>query len=217
MKRNGVLKLDEELPLILASSSPRRRELLRLLEIPFQWLSPPYEERFDHRSPAVQAEYLAEMKLRSVLESSPRYLRHPVLSADTVIDLDGELIGKAENRSDAAETLRRLSGRSHRVITALSFWPGTAEEAGVDQPDKQEYSAIIQRRAVSQVEMDRLTEEEIKWYLDSGEWRGAAGAYRIQGRAAVFIKAIEGCYYNIMGLPIQLFYGILRERGYTPK
>lgn len=187
-------------PLILASASPRRRELLNSLNIPFEVVPSSYEEVFDDRPPLDQALFLSEMKLRRVIEDYPELQKRLVIGADTVLDVDGKLIGKAPDRATARRYLELISDRSHRVITALSIRNGRT-------------GRIESRAETSTVVFAPLSPEEIEWYLETGEWEGAAGAYRIQGRASFFIRGIEGCFFNVVGLPIRLFYGMLQTQG----
>jgi septum formation protein len=186
--------------LILASASPRRRELLASLDIPFDVVPSSYEETFDDRPPLEQALFLSEMKVRKVIEDHPDLGKRVVVGADTVLDLDGRLIGKAPDRSTARRYLELISGRSHKVITALSIHNGSTGE-------------LRARAETSTVDFALLSRDEIEAYLDTGEWEGAAGAYRIQGRASFFVRGIKGCFFNVVGLPIRLFYVMLQSQG----
>ncbi len=186
--------------LILASTSPRRQELLQKIGVAFEVVASDYEEVFDNRPPRVQALHLARQKVESVLQHSPRLLSEVVLGADTCIDLDGKVLGKPASRNEARSFLRHMSGRTHRVITALSLWNGAKKEFR----DEAETTLI---------HVAQLSAREIEWYLDTGEWEGAAGGYRIQGRGSLFVDRIEGCFFNVMGLPIRRFYGMLQSQG----
>ena len=123
-----------------------------------------------------------------------------LLAADTTLELDGEIIGKPDNESHAMEILRRLSGRTHQVLTAVVLTDG---------------KRFAQRLSVSQVRFRRLDDEEIHHYVSSGEAADKAGAYGIQGRAAMFIEEIRGSYSGIMGLPLFETAALLQEFGYS--
>ncbi len=186
---------------ILASTSPRRQELLKKIGLDFTLVSSEYEEVFDHRPPHTQALFLARKKVETVLKHSPEYTRDLVLGADTCIDLDGKILGKPNTRSEARKFLQQMSGRTHRVITALSLWNGPV-------------GRFLTEAETTLIHVANLDAREIEWYLDTKEWEGAAGGYRIQGRGSLFVDRIEGCYFNVMGLPIRRFYGMLQAQGY---
>ncbi|NTV11908.1 MAG: septum formation inhibitor Maf, partial [Zoogloea sp.] len=182
----------------LASNSPRRRELLAQIHVRFEVL---LSRHGAHADPDASEEALPEEDSSSyvqrlALEKAQTGIRRiswrllkpqPVLSADTAIELDGEIIGKPTNPEHAVAILGRLSGRSHRVLTAVAVADGEKTR---------------QRLSVSEVHFRRLSEEEIRRYVASGESMDKAGAYAIQGRAAMFIEEIRGSYSGIMGLPL---------------
>ncbi|MCL2472892.1 MAG: Maf family protein, partial [Treponema sp.] len=164
------------------------------------------ETRKPGLSPAQVAEDLARRKTGAVVEKTNDGLQRGsgakwVFGADTIVVLDGEIIGKAIDRDDATAMLEKLSGRRHEVITAMAL-----------------YSAYTKRtdcRSVScEVEFAPLTAAEIRWYLDTGEWVGAAGSYQLQGAGGCFIKSVYGSPSNVVGLPLREFYAILRDNGY---
>ena len=182
----------------LASRSPRRRELLQQVGIAFDSVLFRAGERADPQTdetplPGETAEHYVERVARAKAEHGVRIIawRHlearPVLSADTTLEVDGEIIGKPLDEADAAGILRRLSGRAHRVLT------GVAVSAG----GRTEYAL-----SVSEVRFRALSEEEILAYVASGEPMDKAGAYGIQGRAGLFVEYIAGSYTGIMGLPV---------------
>ena len=188
--------------IILASESPRRQEYLRLLGLPFSCVPSLADESLDGQpAPDAAVEELARRKLRKVLEM-PGY-ENPtwILAADTIIAFDGRIYGKPLDRDDAGSMLRVFRGREHQVITALALYSGRKK-------------AVDCRTVTSSVSFAPLSEEEIKWYLDSGEWKGVAGAYRIQGLASCFITGIHGSFSSIVGLPLREFYVMLRDNGY---
>lgn len=208
--------------LTLASSSPRRRELLEQLGLPFEVAEPaPDDDPADHR-PAVEfARDLAARKAASVAEA-PTYAHRWVLGADTVVFDNAEILLKPVDRREARRMLARLAGRTHRVVTALALFapaPGDAGAARGDAGAASRPAAAPSREPVVASDLTAVTfaplgEAEIEWYLDTGEWRGVAGAYRIQGRGAVLIERIEGSYSGVMGLPIRLLYSMLGNTGF---
>lgn len=172
--------------LVLASTSPRRRELLAQLGVPFEVLAVAVDER------PLPAELAADHVCRLALAKAragagERDPRACVLGADTVVVLDGEIFGKPADRDDAVAMLRRLSGRTHAVLSAVARVRGGAHTV---------------RLSESQVTFRALSAAEIAAYCDTGEPLDKAGAYAIQGRAAAFIRHLEGSYSGVMGLPL---------------
>ena len=189
-------------PIILASGSPRRQDYFRLLGLPFTCMPPSMDESFDERAESrAVAEELAVRKVHSVVKTLKNQPAAWVCGADTLIALDGEIYGKPLDRDDAARMLRAFQGRDHKVISAVALYNGRKKTTDC-------------RSSESTVSFASLTEGEIEWYLDSGEWQDAAGAYKIQGLASCFITAIKGSYSSIVGLPLREFYTILRDNGY---
>jgi len=179
--------------LVLASASPRRAELLRNAAIPFT-VDPAHvaEQPAAHEKPVDYAQLLAHDKARAV------FARHPqsaVLGADTVVVVDQHLLEKPNDNADAARMLRLLSGRTHQVITGVCLVA----------PDFEQTEAEI-----TQVVFSPLSEGEIAAYVASGEPMDKAGAYAIQGMASRWVKCIEGCYFNVVGLPLPRVYRMLR-------
>ena len=177
--------------LVLASASPRRRELLTQAGYSFQ-VHPahiPEEPRADE-DPIAYVTRLAREKAQHVyaeLAASAPDSARMVLGADTTVTLDGHILGKPEDAGDAARMLRLLSGRTHRVITGVAL----VSAAGVSVAAE-----------VTAVRFLSLTDHEIADYIATGEPMDKAGAYAIQGRAARWIPRIEGCYFNVVGLPL---------------
>ena len=185
--------------LILASNSPRRRELLRNAGFQFDVRPSGIEEnRLPGESPEDFARRLARDKARDVArQSAPGSL---VLGADTVVAINGEILEKPVDAADAARMLRMLSGQTHRVITGVCL---------VRVPE----AVLAWTHETTLVTFRNLTEEEIGSYIESGEPFDKAGGYAIQGLASRFVPRIEGCYFNVVGLPIPLVYEILRSIG----
>jgi len=185
---------------LLASTSPRRRELLRRMGVPFRARDPRADERAGlPAAPEEQVLVLAERKVRALLPRRGR-LRW-VLGCDTLVEIDGAVLGKPSGRDEARDFLARLSGREHLVHSGLALYSAAA-------------AAVDVRRATTRVRFRDIGSDEIDWYLATGEWRAAAGGYRVQQRAAFFVLSIAGSYTNVVGLPLETFYGMLRTGGY---
>jgi septum formation protein len=185
----------------LASASPRRQELLHQLGIEFDPLpSNILEVRETGESPAQYVTRVAGDKARWVaqLVRERGLPAHPVLGADTEVVLDGEILGKPENAAHGMELLRRLSGRTHEVLSAVCI-----------RDHEKEYTSL----STSRVTFRPLTPAEIEQYWKTGEPVGKAGAYAIQGRAAAFVVKLEGSYSGVMGLPLHELDEILRKIG----
>ena len=179
--------------LILASASPHRAELLRNAGISFTAQATHIPERRKRgESPKKFAERLAQEKARAIRARHPGSI---VLGADTIVVIRGLVLGKPRDRSDARRMLRLLSGRSHQVTTAVCLAGPSFEDT---------------RSETTRVTMRKLSEKEIHDYVASGEPRDKAGAYAIQGIASRFVSRIEGCYFNVVGLPVPLVDRMLR-------
>jgi septum formation protein len=204
--------------LVLASASPRRSQLLTQAGFTFE-VRPPHipEEPMPGEDPIAYVTRLAREKAQVVFDEiaagAPGQAANAatpgaidihslaVLGADTTVTLDGQILGKPEDAVDAARILRLLSGRSHRVITGVALVTHEAVEVAAE---------------VTAVQFLTLSEEEIAAYIETGEPMDKAGAYGIQGLAARWIPRVEGCYFNVMGLPLALVATMLEGRG-SPK
>jgi septum formation protein len=186
-------------PLILASASPRRRELLAQIGIVPDLIAPTDidETRRKDESPRALAERLAREKAAASPETGY------VLAADTVVALGTRNLEKAADAMEAEAFLRLLSGRSHQCITGIA----------VKAPD----GRVQARTVLARVRMKRLTDGEIAAYVTSGEWQGKAGGYGIQGMAGGFISHINGSYTAIVGLPLYETKALLEGMGWRPK
>jgi septum formation protein len=174
--------------LVLASASPRRQQLLRQLGLDFRVVPSDIEEKTsDGMDPAQAAVYNALQKATDVAEKLD--IGSLVIGADTIVVLDSEIMGKPGDHRQASYMLDRLSGRQHTVITGLAI---------VDRQRNIEITDFEETR----VFMRRLPPERIDRYIRTGEPFDKAGAYAVQGKASVFIERIEGCYFNVVGLPI---------------
>jgi len=188
--------------LILASKSPRRKEILEKFNIPFSIKTSSYEEIFTKEQPEIQVLNLSKGKIESLLKTKPEFYSSIILGADTCIDLDGEIIGKPGRRAEAEELLKSFSGRTHQVVTGLTLYNG-------------EKGSFTQNISITNVTFAKLSTKEISWYLNTLEWENAAGGYRIQDQGSLLISSISGSWYNVMGLPIRLFYGMVASQGLT--
>ena len=175
-------------PLLLASTSPRRRQILEMLRIPFDVVAPDYEET--EQDPIAHA----LGKARSVLAGAHG---RPVLGCDTEVLCDGRVFGKAAGPEEAEEMLESLSGRTHEVVSGLALITPMWEEV---------------RHETTHVTFRGLTPRDIARYIGSAEWEGRAGAYAIQGQGAALVERIEGDYLNVVGLPVSQLVRLLAER-----
>jgi len=190
-------------PLVLASASPRRAALLRQVGIAAEVLPAELqEEAASPKDPDDYAEHLALAKARQVFRLRPEAI---VVGADTLVLCDDLSLGKPGDEEDARRMLRLLAGRTHRVVTGLAV---VAEVAG----GVAERSTCVS----TSVEFDHMSESEISDYVASGEAMDKAGAYAIQGRAAWFIRGIQGSYSNVVGLPLNRLRCLLQEMGLEP-
>jgi septum formation protein len=190
--------------LVLASASPRRQELLRNAGIPFSVCPANISEMpLAGESPRDCAERLAKEKARATLRQQPGKF---VLGADTIVVVDGEILGKPRNQADAIRMLRLLSGRTHQVITGVCL-------AGSLRTGNQRLETGFEdtRSETTKVTMTDLTDEEIQSYIATGEPMDKAGAYAIQGMASRWIPRIDGDYFNVVGLPVALVQTMLQE------
>jgi septum formation protein len=189
--------------IILASGSPRRRELLTKVKLPIKVIPPDVVEEYPASIPVPELVIkIARSKVEAILTlfktESPRW----VLGLDTVVVVEGRVLGKPSGPEEAETMLRMLSGKVHRVYSGLVL----LVERG---------KPIEEEVVCTEVKFREMAPNELRFYLDSGEWAGAAGAYRIQERGAFFVEWIKGSYSNVVGLPLEAFYGILIRNDYT--
>jgi septum formation protein len=184
-------------PLVLASTSPRRAEILRSVGWPFETLAIPIDETpWDSEDPAAYVKRLARGKAEAAAQRAPESI---VLGADTTVVVDGLMLSKPTDEEEARAMLRRLSGRWHEVLTGVALIR-TGREA----------QSLVAHQ-VTRVRFARMTDAEINWYVATREPMDKAGAYAIQGSAALFIEEVEGDYWNIVGLPVRLVYKLAQE------
>lgn len=193
--------VDAQRPLILASASPRRADLLRAAGIPFDVRAADIDERVQPGEPATTyVERVSRAKAQAVLDASAGRV---VLAADTIVVVDGAIFGKPVNDDDSARMLSALSGRAHEVLTSVCL---ACPEPGGGHREAQ---GLCRTR----VEFAPLSAAQIAWYVASGEPAGKAGAYAIQGLASRFVVRIEGSYSNVVGLPVALVVEMCSEAG----
>ena len=188
-------------PLVLASASPRRLDLLRQIGIAPDLVDPADIDESPQKGelPAAHVLRLAEAKARTV---RPRHMEAFVLAADTVVACGRRILPTAEDEATARACLMLLSGRRHRVYGGVALLTPEGE--------------LAIRRVVSQVAFKRLSDGELAAYLRTGEWHGKAGGYAIQGKAAALIPWLSGSYTNVVGLPLYETVQLLAGRGYRP-
>jgi septum formation protein len=193
--------------LVLASASPRRQELLRNAGVRFvvQPTNIP-EVPQPGEAPRAFAERMAREKALTVFRRRPNDF---VLGADTIVIVDGEILGKPRDSADAVRMLRVLSGRIHQVLTGVCLVSPRLRT----EDRRQEAGFEDIRSETTLVTMDPLGDDDIHSYVSTGEPTDKAGAYAIQGRASRWVSRIEGDYFNVVGLPVSLVYKMLREHG----
>jgi septum formation protein len=182
-------------PLLLASTSPQRRAILEQLNIPFDVVPPRHEEETPEIADAVEVvREHARAKAHSVADEAEG---RPILGVDTAVVLQGLIFGKPADASQAERMLEELSGKTHVVVSGLCLLTPGWE--------------VLEHEA-TRVSFRELTPRDLAGYVSTGEWEGRAGAYAIQGRGAALVRAIEGDYLNVVGLPAALLVRILAER-----
>ena len=183
--------------LILASASPRRQELLKLCNVPFDVKVAEIEEVLDDTLPLGMAiEEIASQKANAIFKHNKDAL---VLGADTIVAIGSEVLGKPKDKEDARRMIKLLSGKNHKVITGVCF--KSLEEEYVFH-------------TVADVSFKEISDKEIENYISTDEPYDKAGAYALQGLAALYINGIKGDYYTIVGLPINSVYEYLLDKGY---
>lgn len=184
--------------LILASASPRRAQILTQVGLKFQIKTKATDENITASSPQELVRQLSYKKAQAVASDLAEGI---VLGADTVVVVDGQIFGKPHDRQEAFQMLSLLANRAHEVITGFSLIDATGEMA--------DYTQAVSTK----VYFRPLTAEEIENYLDTDEYTDKAGGYAIQGIGAQFVEKIEGCYYNVVGLPLTEVVCALAQRG----
>ncbi len=182
--------------LILASASPRRKELLESMGVPFEILVAD--------APEIKMGNPADVVMENALRKAEAiHALHPgrmILGSDTVVCIDDQVLGKPRDEEDAVRMLQMLSGKKHRVLTGVCLIANGQRDVRYDSTD---------------VYFSSLTDDDIHWYVHTGEPMDKAGAYAIQGRAGMYIDKIHGSFSNVIGLPTALVRKMLRDAGYT--
>jgi septum formation protein len=186
--------------IVLASASPRRSELLNTLGVDFV-VEPSHvvEKPFAEEAPP---DYIMRIARAKAVEVAGRRADGLVVGADTVVVLDGKILGKPSDEQDARRMLRLLSGKWHAVMTGVALYDLESGKEAVD------YAKTLVRFA-------QLSDAEIDWYVGTGEPMDKAGSYGIQGLASIFVDEIAGNYHNVVGLPIPLVYRLARQVGHS--
>ncbi|MCR2820543.1 Maf family protein [Lederbergia panacisoli] len=182
--------------LVLASASPRRKEILQKLNIPFTTFSPNADETLP--TGLQPSDFVVTLALRKASLASEHFPQAAIIGSDTVVVCDELILGKPKNREEAEHMLKLLSGRIHAVYTGVAIINKGKTETFYEKTD---------------VEFWELTETDIHQYIKSGEPFDKAGAYGIQGQGALLVKSIKGDYYTVVGLPISRLYRILSAMG----
>ena len=224
--------------LFLASRSPRRHDLLRDIGVPFQVVTSTGEEVLTGDSPIAIAEANALAKLQGAVlpeemsgdikQARESFLSEDafILAADTIVVTReqnyNKILGKASSATEAEQMLYMLSGHTHEVITGLALAAGLAKGSTRGEQSLASVEGVetticvpIVRSAVTKVSFSPLSKADIAAYVASGEWEGKAGAYAIQGLAALFVSGIQGEYSNVVGLPLHLLYRMFSELGFN--
>lgn len=187
--------------LVLASRSPQRRALLEQLQIPFRVVVSDHEEGVSDGNPAHTVQQNARGKAEAVMAREELRPGELVLGVDTVVVSDGEILGKARDEAEASRFVRRLAARRHEVYSGLYV---TSRKLA------------LTTHAVTSVTFRSLTDAELEAYISSGEWRDRAGAYAIQGIGSALVAAVDGDYFNVVGLPVAELQRLLAGFGVTP-
>jgi septum formation protein len=191
---------ERETKIILASSSPRRADLLETIGVSFE-LAPSQIHERPHTDEA-PADYIIRLARAKVIDVARKHEAGLVIGADTIVVLDGKILGKPQDDEDAERMLRQLSGRWHAVMTGVALLDVATRREVAD------YDKTLVRFA-------QLTDREVEWYIKTGEPMDKAGAYGIQARGAMFVDEIAGNYHNVVGLPIPLVYRLAKRLGYN--
>lgn len=185
---------------ILASKSPRRREILSMLGIKFDIVSADADEHSDITDPAQLVRELSLRKgraVRELLKAEGTWDEETlIIASDTVVAANGEILGKPRDNADAARMLRLLSGSAHHVVSGVALLTGDREIADAEK---------------TAVRFAAMSEKDIEWYVKSGEPADKAGAYAVQGLASLFIEGLDGDYFNVVGLPVHRLNNLIKQ------
>jgi septum formation protein len=206
--------------LILASASPQRKTLLEQIGITPIVIPADIDETLDDIDINASLKSLAEQKARATIErintdsfqtiAFSNLREFWIIGADTVVLLDDAILGKPSDENSASGMVESMAGRSHRVLTGVC-----AGKVLRDADGDFTFKDVEGEMADTEVFFKSLSPQETSWYISTGEWHGAAGAYRIQGRGACLVEGISGSFSNVVGLPIELIYGMLTRLGFS--
>lgn len=182
--------------IILASKSPRRQEILNLLDLEFKVIPSEFDEEGVTASSSV--ELATNLAISKGLEVASKH-QGPVLSADTVVEVDGVFLGKPKDYTEAFKMLKKLSGRCHNVVSGVAI----CEDGEV----------LGSTYEITKVYFHQLSDKEIDWYIATNDPFDKAGGYGIQTKSGIFVAKIEGCYFNVVGLPLSRTANLLRQLG----
>ena len=191
---------EQESKIILASSSPRRADLLKTIGVSFELVPSNINER-PHQDEA-PADYIIRLARAKVIDAARKRDSGLVIGADTIVVLDGRILGKPRDEDDALRMLKLLSGRWHAVMTGVALYDAATRREVAD------YDKTLVRFA-------QLSDKEMDWYIKTGEPMDKAGSYAIQERGAMFVEEIAGNYHNVVGLPLTLLYRLSKRMGYS--
>jgi septum formation protein len=200
----------DDFHLYLASQSPRRRELLQGLGVPFAVVGSRGRERSCGSPTGLLAQRNARAKMEGAVLPADRAPGAFVLGADTIVVVDGLVLGKPADEADARSMLHLLSGRAHEVISGVAL----ARESFPTGADDQGPRTVVAGWTSTRVDVRTLTDEDVEAYLASGEWTDKAGSYAIQGLAALLVSGVDGDYANVVGLPLGLLAHLFRRQGF---
>jgi len=189
-----------DIKIILASASPRRRELVKLLNCDFLCMTADADETIDIEDPAIAVEMLSDRKASAVKDALPDFEnldgKNVIIGADTVVVCDGEIMGKPKDKDDAFRMLKKLSGKAHSVYTGITLiWNDGSKKSFAEE---------------TKVFVSNLSDREIKDYIKTNECWDKAGSYAIQGFFSIHIEKIEGDYNNVVGFPVARIYNELK-------
>ena len=189
-------QITSQAQITLASASPRRRELLEQVQLAYQVIPVDIDET--HLEGEGAEQFVKRLAVEKAKAGYKLNSDHPVLGSDTIVVIDGEILGKPENKMHFLEMFKLLSGQKHRVMTAVAIYDGKQAQCAISK---------------SEVEFELLSQQQVEAYWNTGEPEGKAGGYAVQGIAAQFIRNISGSYSGIMGLPLYETTKLLEQQG----
>ncbi len=209
-KQDGQMEADVYDKLVLASGSPRRKELLGMLNLPFEVIPSQFDERSIPASPT--GEYVEKLAYHKAADIAKHCENKLVLGADTVVILDDQVLGKPSDEAAAFQMLNRLQDNQHIVLTGMALiHTDVWKLANAQRQAEDTLEGVTLKHTVNKVYFKPMSEDEIWAYIKTGEPMDKAGAYGVQGMGSFFIERIEGDFYSVMGLPLHLLYQLLKQ------